>query len=136
MSSERSSGRIRRRRLTLGTAVLAAAVLLALAGPGTASAEAVNGLCAGRKVRTLPFSTGRVDVFKTRGYVCAVTFAKKTGARKTMSVSVQARGSRPARDKGRYTHHAGPVTVHAGHRCVWVKGRIGGHGVSSGWILC
>ncbi|WP_055568390.1 hypothetical protein [Streptomyces atriruber] len=135
MSSGRSSGRIRR-RLTLGTAVLAAAVFLSLAGPGTASAQAVDGLCAGRKVRALPFSTGRVDVFKSRGYVCAVAIAKHTGARKTMSVSVKARGGRPARDKGRYTHRAGPVTVHAGHRCVWVTGKIDGRGVSSGWILC
>ncbi|MFD6433999.1 hypothetical protein [Streptomyces venezuelae] len=135
VSSGRGSGRIRR-RLTLGTAVLAAAVLLALAGPGISSAQAVDGFCAGRKVRTLPFSTGRVDVFKSRGYVCAVAVAKRTGARKSMSVSVKARGGRPARDKGHYSHHAGPVTVHAGHRCVWVKGRISGRGVSSGWILC
>ncbi|MEV5975495.1 hypothetical protein [Streptomyces sp. NPDC052114] len=135
MSSGRGRGRIRR-RLTLGTAVLAASVLIALAGPGTASAEAVTGVCAGRKVRSLPFSTGKVDVFKSRGYICAVAVAKKPGARKPMSVSVQARGSRPARDKGRFTHRAGPVTVHAGHRCVWVKARISGRGVSSGWILC
>ncbi|MEU6124907.1 hypothetical protein [Streptomyces sp. NPDC047123] len=135
MSSGAGRGRIRR-RLTLGTAVLAAAVLLALAGPGTASAEAVQGPCAGRKVRTLPFSAGRVDVFKSRGYVCALLLAKNTGARKAMSVSVKARGSRPVRDRGRYTHRARPVTVHAGHRCVWVKAKIAGRGVSSGWILC
>ncbi|MFF1375957.1 hypothetical protein [Streptomyces sp. NPDC058308] len=135
MSSDRGSGRIRR-RLTLGTAVLTAAVLLALAGPGAASADSAAGRCAGRKVRTLPFSTGRVDVFKSRGYVCAVVIAKRPGARKVMSVSVKARGGRPARDKGRYTHHAGPVAVHAGHRCVWVTGKISGRGVSSGWILC
>ncbi|MFD4631471.1 hypothetical protein ACFVYR_21135 [Streptomyces sp. NPDC058284] len=135
MSSGRGGGRIRR-RLALGTAVLAGAVLLALAGPGTASAEAAVAPCAGRKVRTLPFSGGRVDVFKSRGYVCAVVFAKHSGGRRTMSVSIKARGGRPARDAGRYTHHAGPVTVHAGHRCVWVKGKVGGRGVSSGWILC
>lgn len=135
MSSGRGENRMRR-RLALGTAVLAAAVLLALTGPGTASAEAATGGCAGRKVRSLSFVTGRVDVFKSRGYVCAVAVAKHSGARKTMSVSVKARGGRPDRDKGRYTHHAGPVTVYAGHRCVWVKGQIGKRGVSSGWILC
>ncbi len=53
-----------------------------------------------------------------------------------MSVSVQARGNRPVVDKGRYKHHAGPVTVHAGHRCVWIKGSVGRYSVSSGWILC
>ncbi|MFE0177618.1 hypothetical protein ACFWZ2_35435 [Streptomyces sp. NPDC059002] len=130
-----SSGRIRR-RLSLGAAVLTASVLLALAGPGIAAAKAPAAPCRGHKARTLPFSTGRVDVFKARGYLCAIAYAKRPGARKTMSVSIQARGSRPARDKGNYTHHAGPVTVHAGHRCVWVTGKIGGGGVSSGWILC
>ncbi|MEU5581442.1 hypothetical protein ABZ791_13815 [Streptomyces huasconensis] len=137
MSSGRGRGRIRR-RLTLGAAGLAAAVLLALAGPGVGAAHAlaVGGPCVGHKVRTLPFSTGKVEVFKTRGYVCAVTTAKRAGARKTMSVSVQARGSRPVRDKGRYARRAGPVTVHAGHRCVRVTGSVSGRGVSTGWILC
>ncbi|WP_067280852.1 hypothetical protein [Streptomyces jeddahensis] len=124
-----------RRRGVLGTAVLTAAALLALAGPGTGTAEAAS-LCPGRKVRTLPFSTGDVRVYKNRGYVCAVTVAERPGTRRSMYVSVQARGSRPVRDSGRYVHHAGPVTVHAGHRCVWIKGAVGSGSVSSGWILC
>ncbi|MBA2950407.1 hypothetical protein [Streptomyces himalayensis] len=127
--------RIFGRGSALGTAVLTATVLLTLAGPGSGTAEAAA-LCPGRKVRTLPFSTGDVRVYKSRGYLCAVTFAKRPGTRKQMSVSVQARGSRPVRDSGRYTHHAGPVTVHAGHRCVWIKGAVGSGSVSSGWILC
>jgi hypothetical protein len=119
----------------LGTAVLTTAALLLLAGPGSGTAEAAS-LCPGRKVRTLPFSTGEVRVYKSRGYVCAVTVAERSGRRTSMSVSVQARGSRPVRDKGRYIHHAGPVTVHAGHRCVWIEGAVGSGSVSSGWILC
>ncbi|MFJ6566052.1 hypothetical protein ACIQNU_01405 [Streptomyces sp. NPDC091292] len=123
-------------------------MVLSLAGPGVASAASTDAastdaassgtaaLCAGRKVRTLPFSTGEVQVFKKSGYVCAVTVAAKVGNRRTMSVSVQARGSRPARDKGQYTQHAGPVKVHAGSRCVWVRGAIASKSVSSGWILC
>lgn len=131
-----SSGRIRG-RLVVGAAVLAAAVLLGVvAGAGTAQARESAGRCAGHKVRTLSFSTGKVVVYKSRGYVCAITMTKRPGVRKTMSVSVQARGNRPARDKGRYAHRAGPVTVHAGHRCVWVKGTVGGGNISSGWILC
>ncbi|MFG2496836.1 hypothetical protein ACGFSB_01245 [Streptomyces sp. NPDC048441] len=131
-----STGRIRR-RFAFGAGVLAATVLLGVvAGAGTAQAQASAGRCAGHKVRTLSFSTGKVVVYKSRSYVCAVTIAKRPGARKTMSVSVQARGNRPARDKGRYTHHAGPVTVHAGRRCVWVRGEVGGGSTSSGWILC
>ncbi|MEU4794322.1 hypothetical protein [Streptomyces sp. NPDC023327] len=136
MSRGGGRGRIRQ-RLTLGAAGLVAALLLALAGPGAGVAQAAAaGPCAGHKVRTLSFHTGRVDVFKTRGFVCAITTAKRPGARKAMSVSVQARGSRAARDKGRYTRRAGPVVVHAGHRCVRVSGKVGGHGVSTGWILC
>ncbi|MGW7268165.1 hypothetical protein [Streptomyces sp. NPDC054842] len=126
------SGAIRR-RLALGTAVLTASGLLALAGPGSAEAASY---CSGRKVRTLSFTTGSVQVYKRSGYVCAVTFPKRQGARKSMSVSVQARGSRPVVDRGRYTHHAGPVTVHAGGRCVRVEGSVGSGSVSSGWILC
>ncbi|MFE1879928.1 MULTISPECIES: hypothetical protein [Streptomyces] len=128
------SGAIRR-RLAMGAAVLAGSLGLALAVPGTALASA-DGSCAGREVRTLPFSTGTVHVFKHDGYVCAVTVARNPGVKRVMSVSVQARGNRPVVDKGSYKHHAGPVTVHAGQRCVWVKGVVGRGSVSSGWILC
>ncbi|MBL3666438.1 hypothetical protein JL475_10620 [Streptomyces sp. M2CJ-2] len=126
------SGAIRR-WLALGLAVLTASGLLVVAAPGDAQAA---GHCAGRKVRTLPFSTGTVVVHKRGGYLCAVTLAEKPGTRRTMSVSIRARGGRPVVDEGRYTRYAGPVTVHAGRRCVWVKGRVGGDSVSSGWILC
>lgn len=127
-------GRIRR-GLTTGAAALVAAVLLALAGPGVTAAQAAAP-CPGHKVRTLNFSTGKVVLYKKRGYVCAVTYAKRPGARERMSISVQARGSRPVRDQGRFIRLAGPVKVHAGHRCVWVKGSVGRAKVSSGWILC
>ncbi|MFF5141867.1 hypothetical protein ACFY6U_19410 [Streptomyces sp. NPDC013157] len=128
------SGAIRR-RLALGVAVLAASGALALVAP--ADAQAVTAAdCAGREVRTLSFATGTVHVYRQGGYVCAITLPKDSGGRRTMSVSVQARGNRPVVDKGRYTHRAGPVTVHAGHRCVWVRGSVGRSSVSSGWILC
>ncbi|MFD5539275.1 hypothetical protein ACFWIJ_15970 [Streptomyces sp. NPDC127079] len=124
-----------RRRLAFGAAVLAVSGALALVAP--AQAEAVTaGNCAGREVRTLPFATGTVHVYRQGGYVCAVTLSKDPGTERTMSVSVQARGNRPVVDKGRYTRRAGPVTVHAGHRCVWVKGAVADGSVSSGWILC
>ncbi|WUV70791.1 hypothetical protein OG223_19895 [Streptomyces sp. NBC_01478] len=122
-----------RRRVALGTAVLTASGLLALAAPGTAQAAAV---CPGREVATLPFSTGTVHVFRRGDYVCAYTAPRRTGAKRSMSVSVQARGNRPVVDKGRYKRRAGPVTVHAGHRCVRVKGSVGSGSVTSGWILC
>ncbi|MGW5231342.1 hypothetical protein ACWEQU_03345 [Streptomyces nodosus] len=125
-------GRIRW-RLALGITVLAVSGVLALAAPG--QAEAADH-CAGRKVRTLSFSTGSVRVYKRDGYVCAMTVTKKKSGRKAMSVSVQARGNRPVVDRGRYLHHAGPVTVHAGHRCVRISGSVGGGSVNSGWILC
>ncbi|MBX9363131.1 hypothetical protein [Streptomyces sp. WAC04114] len=127
------SGAIRR-RLALGLAVLTASGLLAVVAPG--DAHAAGALCPGRKVRTLPFSTGTVLVYKRGGYVCAVTLPKRPGAPRKMSVSVQARGNRPVVDAGRYAHHAGPVTVHAGRRCVWLKGQVGRGKYSSGWILC
>jgi hypothetical protein len=123
-----------RRRLALGTAVLTASALLALAGPvGDASAAAP---CAGRKVRTVGFSTGHVDVHRKSGYVCAVTYPKKVGARRYMMVSVQARGSQRVPNSGRFVRYAGPVKVHAGHRCVRIKGAVGSGSVSTGWILC
>lgn len=122
-----------RRRGALALALLTASGLLVVACPDSASAA---GLCAGRKVRTLPFSTGSVHVHKRGGYVCAVTVARKQGVRQSMSVSVRARGGRPVVDRGRFKYHAGPVTVHAGRRCVWIQGEVGRGGVSSGWILC
>ncbi|MFF6873979.1 MULTISPECIES: hypothetical protein [unclassified Streptomyces] len=127
------SGAIRR-RLALGLAVLTASGLLAVAAPGEAQAASAH--CPGRKVRSLPFATGTVLVYKRGGYVCAVTLTKKPGVKRKMSVSVQARGNRPVVDKGKYAYHAGPVTVHAGRRCVWLKGQVGRGKFSSGWILC
>ncbi|MFG2308521.1 hypothetical protein ACGFS9_07495 [Streptomyces sp. NPDC048566] len=123
-----------RRRLAAGAAVLVASAVLALVTPGTAQAAPTS--CSGRKVRTLSFSTGSVRVYKRGAYVCAVTVARKSGARTRMSVSVQPRGGRPVVDAGRFSHHAGPVTVHAGHRCVLFKGSVGSGSVNSGWILC
>ncbi|MEU6460809.1 hypothetical protein [Streptomyces sp. NPDC046976] len=127
------SGAIRR-RLTLGPVLLAAAGLLAFAAAGTA--QAAPSSCSGEQVRTLSFAAGVTRVYRQGDYVCAMTFARSPGTVRSMSVSVQARGSRPAKDTGRYLHHAGPVTVHAGHRCVWIRGAVGQNGVSSGWILC
>ncbi|MDT3728070.1 hypothetical protein ROS62_25615 [Streptomyces sp. DSM 41972] len=127
------SGAIRR-RLAPALAVLTAAGLLALAAPAR-EAEAAA-LCPGRTVRTLPFSTGSVHVYKRGGYVCAVTVAKKQGVKRKMAVSVRARGGRPVVDEGQFAYHAGPVTVHTGRRCVWVTGRVAAGSVSSGWILC
>ncbi|MGW2646645.1 hypothetical protein ACWC2T_17405 [Streptomyces sp. NPDC001393] len=124
-----------RRRLALGAAVLAASGVLALVTSGTAQADTGGG-CAGPEVRSLPFSTGVTHIYKSDGYVCAVTVARQPGPAQTMSVSVQARGSRPVVDTGTYRYHAGPVTVHAGHRCVWIKGAVGQGSVSKGWILC
>ncbi|MEU3287553.1 hypothetical protein OG739_14170 [Streptomyces longwoodensis] len=123
------------RRLAAGVAVLTASGVLALAAPGSAQAAAVHA-CAGRKVRTLSFTTGSVQVFRQGRYVCAVTYAKNPRGTKPMSVSVQARGGRPWRIQARTTRQVGPVTVYAGHRCVWVKGSVGPKAVSSGWILC
>lgn len=124
-----------RRLLVFALAALVSAALLVVAGPGTGGAHAAA-LCAGHKVRTLSFATGKAVVYRTRDYVCAVTLAKRTGVRQTMSVSVQARGSRAVVDQGRFTHHAGPVTVHAGHRCVRIKVKVGTKSVGTGWILC
>ncbi|WP_369389353.1 hypothetical protein AB5J72_18410 [Streptomyces sp. CG1] len=128
------SGAIRR-RLALGAAVLAAAGTLGLMTSGAAQAAAADG-CAGRQVRTLPFGTGETQIYNNNGYVCAITVARHPGTTQTMSVSVQARGGRPVVDQGSYRYHAGPITVHAGHRCVWIRGSVGSGSVSSGWILC
>jgi hypothetical protein len=115
--------------MALGLAVLTAAGLLTLAGP-PASAEAAAS-CAGRKVRTLTFDTGTVRVYRRSGrYVCAVLVPRKQ-ARKG-SLRIRARGGQWARNTKR---PAGPVTVHAGRRAVWIKARVGGDTFDSGWIL-
>lgn len=124
-----------RRRLLLGAAVLTASSALALAIPATASAAASSS-CAGQQVRSFPFATGTVRVYRKSGYVCALTVARYPARKRPMQVSIQARGNRPVVDTGHYTHQAGPITVHAGQRCVWVRGAVDGVGVSSGWFLC
>ncbi|MFI1400691.1 hypothetical protein [Streptomyces sp. NPDC020681] len=113
-----------------------AAGLLAVAGPGTQQAEAVASACSGRPQKTYRFTYGELRIYKSRNYACAVTVAKRPGMRRAMSVSLQARGGRPAGDKGTFTQQAGPVTVHALNRCVRATGAISGVARSTGWILC
>ncbi|WP_053741355.1 hypothetical protein [Streptomyces sp. NRRL WC-3618] len=125
------SGGSIRRRIALGLAVLTASGMFSLASSGTAEAAAV---CSGRKARTLAFATGEVDVYRSNGYLCAMTVPKRQGGHQWMSVSVRARGGRPVVDGGNYTKRAGPVTVHTGRRQVWIKGTVGRESVSSGWI--
>lgn len=121
------------RRLATGLAVAAAAGMLGVAVPGQAHAAATS--CEGRKVRSFPFSTGTVEVYKRNGYVCAVTLPRRAGARQYMVVSLRAYGLRPVEDAGRYKYRAGPVTVHAYQRKVWIKGGVGrGRYDSDGWI--
>ncbi|MGP4000959.1 hypothetical protein [Streptomyces sp. 8N706] len=103
---------------------------------GAGAAEAAVPRCDGRKVKTLSFSTGQVRIYKSHRFACAVTVAKNPGRKRQISVSIQARGSLPRWDNGRYTHHAGPVGVAPGNRCVFVRGAVGDRTVSSGWILC
>ncbi|MFC8916338.1 hypothetical protein ACGF5F_12025 [Streptomyces sp. NPDC047821] len=117
-------------------AVLVAAGLLVLAGPGTPRAEAASTACSGRLVKTVAFSTGELRVYKNRQYACAMTIAKKPGTRRAMAVSIQPRGGRAAVDAGAFTRQAGPVTVHALNRCVRASGSVAGKGASTGWILC
>ncbi|MFF2011223.1 hypothetical protein ACFVWY_19420 [Streptomyces sp. NPDC058195] len=114
---------------------VAAALGLVLGGPAVGPAGAVS-VCAGRPAKTVPFGTGELRVYKNRSYACALAVAKKSGAARTMSVTIQARGGRPVVDRGRYTRQAGPVTVHALNRCVRATGTISGKSGSTGWILC
>ncbi|MDJ0461000.1 hypothetical protein [Streptomyces sp. H27-C3] len=124
-----------RKQLAYGLAVVIAASGLALAGPGIQGAEAAAS-CSGRKVRTVTFATGELRIYKSRQYVCAMAVAKRPGVRQKMSVTLQARGSRIAKDSGTFTVRAGPVTVYALNRCVRSVGSVGNKKASSGWILC
>ncbi|WP_425086374.1 hypothetical protein [Streptomyces liangshanensis] len=116
------------------TAVVALAAL-ALAGPAAARAEALS-VCSGQPQKTVPFDSGELRIYKSRGYACALTVADHPGARRAMRVSLQARGAGPVVDSGDFTQHAGPVTVHALNRCVRASGAIAGKSASTGWILC
>lgn len=129
------AGTATHRRPVLATALLCASALLAAAMPQEAHAATASA-CPGRKVRTLPFATGSVLVHRSGSYVCAVAVPDEPGTRRQMSVGVRARGGRAVVDSGSFAHRAGPVTVHAGKRCVWVTGEVSGSSVSSGWILC
>ncbi|MFG2196151.1 hypothetical protein [Streptomyces sp. NPDC048639] len=115
---------------------LVIAVLAAGAAGLTAATAGAGALCPGRKVKTIDFSGGKVQVYKSNRIKCAVTIAKSPGERRRMSVSIQARGSHPRADSGWFTHHAGPVKVTAGGRCVFVRGAVGDKSVKSGWVLC
>lgn len=101
-----------------------------------APAHAATGGCAGRLVKTLLFDTGEVRVYKSRTQACAVTVALGPGQRRHMSVSIQPRGGVPVGDSGQFTRYAGPVSVGAINRCVYVKGSVAAGSVRSGWILC
>ncbi|MFI2210995.1 hypothetical protein [Streptomyces sp. NPDC020141] len=117
-------------------AVLLSLAALGAVGPGGAEANAAPAVCSGRPDKVLEFATGELRVYKKHRYACAVTVAKNPGARRSMYVSLQPRGGHPRVDEGRFTHRAGPVTVHALHRCVRASGKVSGVGRSTGWILC
>ncbi|MEU9300288.1 hypothetical protein [Streptomyces sp. NPDC048269] len=104
-----------------------------VAGRGVPAAP---GGCAGRLARTLPIAAGEVRVYKSHHQACAVAVARVPGERQEMAVSIQPRGGAPIRDIGRFTRYAGPVTVGAIGRCVYVKGSVGAGSADSGWILC
>ncbi|GGR66531.1 hypothetical protein GCM10010269_01480 [Streptomyces humidus] len=124
-------------RLAVGLVLLIVSGLLAVVAPGSAQAASASAAgCPGRKVRTLPFATGSVQVFRDGGYVCAVTVQKRPGARRPISVSLQPRGLR-AVPKSRWdTRSSPPVRVYAGHRYVRVTGAVAGVSYRSGWFQC
>ncbi|MCP9945771.1 hypothetical protein LUX12_14765 [Streptomyces somaliensis] len=92
--------------------------------------------CPGRLAKSVRFATGELRVYKNRQYACALTVAKTPGTRRSMAVTLQSRGGRAVTDAGRFTHRAGPVTVHALNRCVRATGSVSGRGGVTGWILC
>ncbi|RPK74202.1 hypothetical protein EES42_08840 [Streptomyces sp. ADI95-17] len=130
-------GSARTRRMLVCSVVLplVAALGLVLGGPSAGRADAAS-VCAGRPAKTVSFKTGELRVYKNRSYACAIAVAKKSGPRRAMSVTLQARGGSPVVDRGRYTKQAGPVTVHALNRCVRASATISGKSGSTGWILC
>ncbi|MER5882637.1 hypothetical protein ABT160_02290 [Streptomyces sp. NPDC001941] len=128
-------GRAGARTVAHALAVVVAAGALTLSGPGTPRADAAS-VCSGRPAKTVTFATGELRVYKNRTHACALTIAKKPGARRAMSVSLQPRGGRPVVDSGKFVQQAGPVTAYALNRCVRASGSIAGAKVSTGWILC
>ncbi|TXS55272.1 hypothetical protein [Streptomyces sp. t39] len=123
------------RSLRRAVAVLTATAALLLAGPGLESAAAAAP-CAGRLAKSISFSSGELRVYRSDRQVCAVTLARNPGIRRTMSVSLQARGGRAEVDEGRFSRQAGPVTVAPRGRCVRATGTVSGISRSTGWILC
>ncbi|MFC3236645.1 hypothetical protein [Streptomyces nitrosporeus] len=138
-----TEGRSREERRGFGRRLAASLLVLPMLGTaglvlgtaGAGSAEAASA-CSGRLVKTVPFSTGSLRVYKTRSYACAMTVAKKPGPRRVMRVSLQPRGGKAVVDSGSYTKWAGPVRVHALNRCVRASGSVAGASGSTGWIEC
>ncbi|MEU3914216.1 hypothetical protein [Streptomyces sp. NPDC029721] len=126
----------RARGVSLG--VFGAALWLAVGGVFAAApqAAAATGGCPGGLVATLPLPDAEVRVYRSRTQVCAVNVALYPGERRHLAVSVQPRGGVPVGDAGQFTRYAGPVTVGAISRCVYVKGSVAAGSVESGWILC
>ncbi|OLZ66287.1 hypothetical protein AVW11_15575 [Streptomyces amritsarensis] len=124
-----------RRAASLGT--LTAALWLCVGGLfAGAPVQAAGGGCAGRLARTVPFEAGELRVYKSRNQACAMAVARTPGDRRRMAVSIQPRGGAPVGNAGLFTRYAGPVTVGAINRCVYVKGDVGAGSAESGWILC
>ncbi|MFG2571219.1 hypothetical protein [Streptomyces sp. NPDC048481] len=123
------------RRPVAGLVLLIVSALLAVAAPGAAQAATATG-CKGRKVRTLPFSTGSVQLFRDGGYLCAVTVQKHPGTRRLVAVSLQARGLRAVAKSRRDTRSSPPARVYAGHRYVRVTGLVTGGSYRSAWFRC
>ncbi|WP_439900850.1 hypothetical protein [Streptomyces somaliensis] len=118
-------------------AAAVAAGVLGAAAPAAVAAQVTGPAgCPGRLAKSVRFATGELRVYKNRQYACALTVAKTPGTRRSMAVTLQSRGGRAVTDAGRFTHRAGPVTVHALNRCVRATGSVSGRGGVTGWILC
>ncbi|RSS83908.1 hypothetical protein [Streptomyces sp. WAC06614] len=128
------TGRAGRSVVALG--VFAAGLGLAAAGLAAPRAEAATRGCRGELAHTLALPDGEMRIYRTRTQACAVTVSHHPGTRDHLAVSIQPRGGVPVREAGRFTHFAGPVTVHTVSRCVYARGEIGREAVASGWILC
>ncbi|MFF4328550.1 hypothetical protein ACFYZT_18785 [Streptomyces sp. NPDC001591] len=131
-----SQGWKARGRVPLGAAGAALWLAVGAVFAAAPQAAATTGGCAGELVRTLPLPDAEVRVYRSRAQVCAVTVALRPGQRRHLAVSVQPRGGVPVGDAGQFTRYAGPVTVGAISRCVYVKGSVAAGSVESGWILC
>jgi hypothetical protein len=107
----------------VGSLAMAAGVLVATGGAAQAASP-----CPGKLLNNLQITGGYISVYynAATGRNCALTYTNHPGVAQEIWVKIGLwDSSTEYSDHGNYKYYAGPVSVAAAGKCIWVGGSVG-----------